>query len=105
MSYEGSLLRMRPGGGAVRVTIASNVGQGNGGTSLPCSGCLIQCPTGNTGPVRLNIGAAASATLGIDLPEEAEANPIFIPVSDVSVLYFYSATNGDKVDILYFKGS
>ena len=105
MSYEGSLLRMRPGGGAVRVTIASNVGQGNGGTSLPCSGCLIQCPTGNTGPVRLNIGAAASATLGIDLPEEAEANPIFIPVSDVSALYFYSGTDGDFVDILYFKGS
>ena len=105
MSYEGSLLRMRPGGGAVRVTIASTVGQGNGGTSLPCSGCIIQCPTGNTGPVRLNIGAAASAILGIDLPEEAVNSPIFIPVSDVSVLYFYSATNGDFVDILYFKGS
>lgn len=103
--YDNTSLRMRPGGGAVRVTIASNVGQGNDGSVLPCSGCLIQCPTGNTGPVRLNIGAAASATLGIDLPEEAEANPIFIPISDVSALYFYSGTDGDFVDILYFRGS
>ena len=105
MSYDGSLLRMRPGGGAVRVTIASTVGQGNDGTSLPCSGCLIQCPTGNTGPVRLNIGAAASSTLGIDLPEEAVNSPLFVPISDVSALHFYSGTDGDFVDILYFKGS
>lgn len=103
--YNGAHQRIRSGGGAVRVTIASNVGQGNGGTSLPCAGCFLTCPTGNTGPVRVNIGAAASATVGIDLPESGSANsPVFIPIDDVSKLYFYSGTNDDVVDIMYLRG-
>jgi hypothetical protein len=87
------------GGGSVRVTIAATIGQGNGGTSLLCTECWASCPAANTGPVRMNISAAASATVGIEVPEAA--SPFRIPIDDVSKLYFYSATNGDIIDILY----
>ena len=86
-------------GGTIRVTIAATVGQGNSGTSLPCRGCFISLPAANTGPVRLNIATAASATVGVELPEAI--SPLFISIDDVSKLYFYSATNGDIIDILY----
>jgi hypothetical protein len=102
--YAGSRERIRPGGGAVRVTIASNVGQGNGGTSLPCKGCYLSCPTANTGPIRMNIDTAASATLGIGIGEADLAGLIYLPIDDVSKLHFYSGTNGDIIDILYFTG-
>jgi len=101
-AYHGAHQRIRSGGGAVRVTIASTVGQGNGGTSLACAGCWVSMPAANTGPVRMNIGAAASATVGIEVPESI--SPMWIPVDDVSLLYFYSATNGDVIDILYLRG-
>ena len=54
-------------GGAVRVTLSSNVGQGNGGTSLPCRGCWVQAVIANTDVIRMNIGTDASATVGVDL--------------------------------------
>ncbi|MCJ7828721.1 MAG: hypothetical protein MUP81_03150 [Dehalococcoidia bacterium] len=85
-------------GGAVRVTIAATVGQGNGGTSQYCRECYVTCPTANTGPVRMNISAAASAVLGIEIPESTQ---IQVPIDDISKLYFYSATNGDVVDIMW----
>lgn len=88
-------------GGSVRVTMASNVGQGNGGTSLPCRGCWISCPSGNTAPTKFNIGAAASATLGVEIPEQ---EPVWIPISDVSQLYFYTGGATDSVDITYLLG-
>jgi len=91
-------------GGSVRVTISSNVGQGNGGTSLPCKGCFVSPASGNTGVIRMNIGAAASATVGIELADADTGGPLYIPIDDVSKLYFYGATNGDDVDILYFNG-
>lgn len=87
-------------GGAVRVTIAATVGQGNGGTSIPCAEMWVTCPSSNTGPVRMNIGAAASAILGVEIPESVQMN---VPIDDVNKLYFYSATNGDVVDIMYRK--
>jgi hypothetical protein len=86
-------------GGAIRVTIAATVGQGNGGTSQPCRECWVSMPAANTGPVRMNIAAAASATVGIEVPEAS--SPFRVPVDDVSLLYFYSATNGDIIDILW----
>jgi hypothetical protein len=86
-------------GGAIRVTIAATVGQGNGGTSQPCRECWISLPDANTGPVRMNIGVAASATVGIEVPEAS--SPFRVPIDDVSKLYFYSATNGDIIDILW----
>ena len=96
-------------GGSVRVTIAANVGQGNGGTPLPCRKVFITQDASNTGQVRVNVSAAASNTLGIKVPKGAttaangpgEQPPLELNISDVSLLYFYSGTNGDTVDILY----
>lgn len=114
--YDGrSAVTLARSGGSVRVTCASNVGQGNGGTSLACKGCFIQAVVGNTEVVKMNIGAAASAILGVDLgrpyiydgTEEASAatvHPLFIPISDVAELYFYSADANAIIDILYFIG-
>lgn len=93
--------RIRGSGGSVRVTMSSNVGQGNGGTSLPCAGCWISCPSGNTAPTKFNIDAAASATLGVEIPEQ---EPIWIPIDDVASLYFYTGGATDVVDITYLKG-
>ena len=67
MSYRGAEQRIRSSGGSVRVTMASNVGQGNSGNSLPVAGCWVSVPTGNTAPTKFNIGAAASATLGVEI--------------------------------------
>ena len=89
-------------GGSVWVTLASNVGQGNGGTSLPCAGCWISCESGSTAPCKVNIGAAASAILGVTFDEATtRANPMWIPIDDVSKLYFYSAGATDTIDIMY----
>ena len=94
--------RIRHGGGSVRVTCAANVGQGNDGTSLPCLGCYVSAPTGNTAPTKFNIGAAASATLGVEIAEGTTA--LWIPIDDVAQLYFYSGGATDVIDITYFKG-
>ena len=110
--YANSTMKIRKGGGSVRVTLATNVGQGNGGTSLPCAGCWVQPVLANTEVVKMNIGAAASATLGVDLQRPhindgtdeygaAAAQPIWVPIDDVSKLYFYSAQADAVVDITY----
>lgn len=93
---------IRSTGGSVRVTIAATVGQGNGGTSLATAGCWVSLPAANTGPVRMNIDTAASATAGIEIPEAS--SPFWVKIDDVASLYFYSATNGDIIDILYLRG-
>jgi hypothetical protein len=93
---------IRHGGGSVRVTMAANVGQGNGGTSLPCAGCWVSAPSGNTAPTKFNIGAAASATLGVEIAEGVTA--LWIPIDDVAQLYFYTGGATDVVDITYLKG-
>lgn len=92
-------------GGSVRVTIASNVGQGNGGTSLPCRGCFVSPASGNTGVIKMNISAAASASLGIELGDaDTGGGPMYMPIDDISKLYFYGATDGDDIDITYLRG-
>jgi len=95
-------------GGAVRVTIASNVGQGNDGTSLPCKKAWL---ISNGTDVRVNIGSAASATVGIPVAwalhdtttDETFSNysVLELDIDDVSKLYFYGGTNGKVIDILY----
>jgi hypothetical protein len=100
-NYAGSHERIREGGGAVAVTIASNVGRGNGGTSLPCAGCWVSAAMANTGHINMNIGTAATDTLGVELPEADAAAPLWVPIDDVDKLYFYGATNGDVVNITY----
>jgi len=106
--------RIRSSGGAVRVTLDSGLGQGNGGTSLPCLGCYVQAALANTDEVYMNIDTAASADVGIELgrPYLAEGNdyaaaacqPLWVPIDDVASLYFYSADADAVVDVLYFKG-
>ena len=88
-------------GGAVRVTCASNVGQGNDGTSLPCRMCWVSAPTANTAPTKVNIDIAASATLGVTICEDDVGQPLMIPIDDVSKLYFYSGGATDSIDIMY----
>lgn len=113
--YDGKQLRICPTGGSVRVTCSGDVGQGNGGTSLPCKGCFVQAAVANTEVVKMNFGAAASATLGVDLgrpyiytdTNEASAatcQPLWVPISDVAELYFYSADTDAIIDITYLVG-
>lgn len=106
--------RVCDSGGAVRVTLSSGTGQGNGGTSLPCKGCFVQAADGNTDVVRVNIDTDASDTLGIDLGRphindgtneygSGACQPLFIPIDNVSKLYFYSGDADAIVDIVYLK--
>ena len=90
--------RICSSGGHVRVTLTSGTGQGNGGTSLPCKGCFVSVTT-TQGIVRINIDAAASDTVGIDIPDATVANPLFIPIDDVASLYFYSSDVDAVIDI------
>lgn len=103
------------GGGSVRVTCSTNVGQGNGGIALPCKGCWVQPAIGNTEVVKMNIEAAASAILGVDLQRQhynAVANesrasasiPLWVSINDIAKLYFYSADANAIIDITYLKG-
>lgn len=110
--YSDRPQRIRSHGGSVRVTCASDVGQGNGGTSLPCAGCWVQPAIGNTEVVKMNIDAAASATLGVDLARThvnlvadsyavGAAQPLWVNIDDVAKLYFYSADANAIIDITY----
>ena len=113
--YSNAMQRIRSSGGAIKVALSGGLGQGNGGTSQPCCGCYVQAATANTAVVKMNIGVAASANLGVELGRqwvydgETEASasacqPIWIPTDDVSNLYFYSADADAIVDILYLEG-
>lgn len=111
--YDGTRQTICPTGGAVRVTLSSNDGQGNDGTSLPCKGCWVQAADSNTDVVRMNIGADATDALGVDLGRpyvsgttaSGSCQPMWVPVSDVSQLYFHSAGDDNAiVDILYLVG-
>lgn len=95
-------------GGSVKVTLSSGAGQGNGGTSLPCKGCLVQSARANTEVVKVNIGAAASANLGVELGQQGtdsnqqgSCQPLYVPIDNVNKLYFYSADADAIIDILY----
>ena len=103
--YSGARLAICPTGGSVAVVLTGNNVQANDGDALPCKGCLVIGRTTNTGPVHMNVGAAASNILGIQVPESAgSGSPFFVPISDVSQLYFYSGTDTDVIDIMYFVG-
>jgi len=92
------------GGGANQVTIPAGTtirgGTGTGGaTSVPCKEAYLQLKSG-TG-VRVNIGATASGTAGIDVPKfGTNHNILRIPIDDLNKLYFIGTEN-DVVDILY----
>lgn len=111
--YDGmSAIQLARTGGSVRVTCSSDVGQGNGGTGLACKGCWVSPAVANTEVVKMNIGAAASATLGVDLGRafisgttaSGAVQPLWVPISDVSQLYFYSSDTDAVIDITYLLG-
>ena len=102
-------------GGAVAVTIASSVGQGNGGTSIPCKRVYVQGAISNASYTMMNINAAATSVLGIGLPNgggmgtsitvfvssQITPPPMSLEIDDVNKLYFWNKTDGDIVNILY----
>jgi hypothetical protein len=100
-----SLDRVSDTGGSVRVTIASNVGQGNGGTSLQCKEVTIIPASANAGSIRMNIGTACTSSTGIPIfAPGASGYTIIVSVAidDINKLYFYdSNATGDLIDILY----
>jgi len=104
--------RICPAGGAVRVTLSGGLGQGNGGTSLPCKGCWVQATDASTDVVRMNIGVAADDDLGIDLGRpyisgtttSGACQPMWVPIDDVAKLFFFSGDTTADVDILYLVG-
>ena len=102
--------RICTSGGAVRVTLVSKDGRGNGGTSLPCKGCWVQAADASTDVIRMNIGAAATDSLGIDLGRpyisgttaSGSCQPLWVPIDDVAKLYFHCEGDATAdVDILY----
>ena len=104
-------------GGGIRETIGTTGGattKANYSTSVPCKGCFVSCDTANSAVVKMNINAAASSTLGIDLARNFKdetqnkasagvANPLFVPIDDVNKLYFYG-TDADIIDIVWLAG-
>jgi len=101
--YENSSVdRVPAGGGSIRMTIASNVAQGNGGTSLPCKRIWLQA---NNKEVRVTIGTACTATTGIQLPyvdgDTYRGTYLMLEIADVSSLYFYCGSDGRVIDCLY----
>lgn len=89
-----------------------NMSQGNHGVSLPCRGCWVQRREGGDEDsiVKMSIGTPATVDLGVELgmvdtdPAVIEgALSLWVPVSDVSQLYFYG-TEGRAIDITYLLG-
>ncbi len=96
-AIEDSLSTKSASGGSQRVTLTSGTAQASAQT---CRFCRVQANAGNTEVVRIRIGVTCGATDGIELP----SNPVLTPysVSDLNLLYFYSADVNAIVDIEYF---
>ena len=88
----------------VEITIgADGTAQGNGGVSLPCKGCYLQMREFLV-TVKVNIGTPATAGLGMTLaPAGQKARPLWVPISDLSQLYFFGDPQA-VVDIMYMIG-
>ena len=93
----------RTGGVGIVIIGGSGLGQGNDGVPLPCRGCWVQTRDSNA-TVKMSIGTPASAVLGITLAEPQNgAQPMWVPISDISQLYFYSTYNA-VIDIIFLLG-
>jgi len=103
MRYAGlSFWSIAASGGSVRVTLSGGAGQGNGGTSLACKGCFVIGDSANSAEVRMRIGEACTNITGVPLPEFGTDHYVrFVPIDDVSKLYFYSSDVDAIVDIEY----
>lgn len=115
-SYSDKVPKIRSHGGSLKVALSSDLSHADGaneGTALPCGGCFVQAAIANTEVVKMNIDAAASANLGVELARShintannlygvATAPPLWVPIDDVNKIFFYSADTDAIVDILYF---
>ena len=114
--YSDTSQRIRSHGGSLKVALSSDLSHAdgaNGGTALPCGGCYVQAAIANTEVVKMNIDAAASANLGVELARQhindddngygaGACQPLWVPIDDVNKLYFYSSDTDAIVDITYF---
>ena len=91
-------------GGVDVVTLdAAGYGQGNDGVSIAVRGCWVQSRYGNW-TVKMSIGTPATPVFGVELSRpNLGAQPLWVPISDISQLYFYGARR-DIVDIIYLLG-
>lgn len=86
-----------------------NTVQGNYGVSLPCRGCWVQKRENTSDTIKMSIGTPATAVFGVELgdadswTEEEGACQLWVPISDVSQLYFYG-NDGTTIDIMYLLG-
>lgn len=86
------------GGGSQRVTLSGGVAQAS---AQACRFCRVQVHSGNTEVMRVRIGSSVTdGTTGVEL----QSNPVLTPysVSNLNLLYFYSADANAIVDIEYF---
>jgi len=106
--------RTHASGAASAVSIEDNVARG-AAASTPCRLCYVNGAPDNVGYVRMNVGAAATSTIGIVIPggglastvsavvsEASWPGPMAVPIDDIRKLYFWGADD-DWVDILYLR--
>jgi len=84
------LIQNSSAGGTQKLTITDTVAQGSS------QACKSRVATwSGTGPVTVNIGSAA----------DADSFPLIagmsLPYENLNLLYFYSATNGDIINLLW----
>jgi hypothetical protein len=80
-------------GGNVTLTLSGGLAQG---PDTGCRVCLVKPNAANTEDVTINWSSAADATCGV-----LDANWCPMPVTNLSVLRFYSADANAIVNILY----
>lgn len=101
--------RLARTGGAVVITLAldtDGIIRGTYPVSLPCRGCWVAVRDTNTDDVYMSTAPGAIPELCpyMSYPNLG-AQPLWIPISDVSQLSFCGAAGaGDKVDIVFLTG-
>ena len=115
--YSDKQDKIRSHGGSLKVTLATGLSHADGanaGVALPCGGCYIQPAIANTEVVKMNIDAAASINLGVELQRQhilednngngsGAAAPLWVRLDDVNKLYFFSEDADAIVDITYLE--
>lgn len=90
--------------GAVRLTTSSNVAVATA-VDANVKMIYIQGALANASAVRLNVNAAASAAIGIEIPQAAgsavDGGWMELPVPSVTCIQIYAAEDGDIADMLW----
>lgn len=97
--YNKSLDKVPKSGGSVRLTIATNAA--HQAASTPCKKVWL---IASRGDIRVDIGSVCTNITGIPVPYEVGTTgtlPLMLEIDDINALYFYGATNGKVIDILY----